>query len=101
MSSFNCDKCQAMCTDTECGYVTGCEHYPVNSKHLRQWYLFRLEEVLKQLSFMQDVAAENDCPHWQQILKATVAIGVLSSKISKKPTSTDSPPAIVHAPVPE
>ncbi len=28
MSSFNCDKCGAICSDSARGYVTGCEHYP-------------------------------------------------------------------------
>lgn len=95
MSSFNCETCQAMCTDTECGYVTGCEHYPVNPKHLRQWYLLRLEEIQQQLLFMWDVSIKNNCQHYQQIAKLNVAIGVLSSKI--KATSTDSQTAKVHA----
>ena len=28
MSSFYCDKCGALCSDTDRGYVTGCKHYP-------------------------------------------------------------------------
>jgi len=31
MSNFCCEKCGAVCIDTEAGYVTGCEHYPVES----------------------------------------------------------------------
>ena len=30
MSNFNCPKCGAQCTDTEHGYITGCEHYPAD-----------------------------------------------------------------------
>lgn len=29
MSTFQCDKCGAVCIDTPQGYTTGCEHYPV------------------------------------------------------------------------
>ena len=99
MSSFNCEHCHAMCTDTECGYVTGCEHYPVNPKHLRQWYLLRLEKIQRELLFIWDVSIENNCPHYHQIAKTNVAIGVLSSKI--KATSVDSQPAKDRAPSPE
>lgn len=28
MSNFACEKCGAICHDSEHGYVTGCEHYP-------------------------------------------------------------------------
>lgn len=27
MSSFNCEHCGAVCSDTDKGYVSGCEHY--------------------------------------------------------------------------
>jgi hypothetical protein len=30
MSSFYCDKCGALCSDTEHGYVSGCKHYPID-----------------------------------------------------------------------
>ena len=40
MSSFSCAKCQAVCTDTDFGYVTGCDHHPVDAgardRYLRQ-----------------------------------------------------------------
>jgi len=29
MSSFICEKCNAKILDTELGYITGCEHYPM------------------------------------------------------------------------
>ena len=32
MSSFYCDKCGAIVSDTPGGYVTGCEHYPQESR---------------------------------------------------------------------
>ena len=31
MSSFYCEKCNALCSDTPTGYVTGCEHHPPNA----------------------------------------------------------------------
>ena len=31
MSSFYCEKCNALCSDTRNGYVTGCEHHPPNA----------------------------------------------------------------------
>jgi hypothetical protein len=30
MSSFQCEKCGTACIDTDRGYITGCEHYPVD-----------------------------------------------------------------------
>ena len=32
MSNFNCEHCGAMCTDTNSGYINGCEHYPIDKK---------------------------------------------------------------------
>jgi len=32
MSSFACDKCGEICSDTGGGYITGCEHYPPDNK---------------------------------------------------------------------
>lgn len=31
MSSFQCEKCGAVCTDSPKGYTTGCEHYPASA----------------------------------------------------------------------
>ena len=31
MSNFTCEKCGAIHSDTEHGYVTGCEHYPADA----------------------------------------------------------------------
>lgn len=30
VSNFSCEKCGAICSDSPKGYVTGCEHYPVD-----------------------------------------------------------------------
>ena len=30
MSSFYCEHCGALCSDTERGYISGCKHYPVD-----------------------------------------------------------------------
>ena len=32
MSNFKCPECGAVCIDSPNGYVTGCEHYPVDVK---------------------------------------------------------------------
>ena len=32
MSNFSCEKCGTNCYDTPYGYVTGCEHYPIEKK---------------------------------------------------------------------
>ncbi|MFK5951028.1 MAG: hypothetical protein QM500_19925 [Methylococcales bacterium] len=29
MSSFNCNECGQRCVDTDDGYITGCEHHPI------------------------------------------------------------------------
>ena len=29
MSNFKCEHCGAICYDTPDGYITGCEHYPI------------------------------------------------------------------------
>ena len=34
MSNFICEKCGATCQDSELGYITGCEHYPVDAHSL-------------------------------------------------------------------
>lgn len=32
MSNFYCEKCGALCADSEKGYTSGCEHYPPDIK---------------------------------------------------------------------
>ena len=32
MSNFICEKCGAVCQDSALGYITGCEHYPVDAR---------------------------------------------------------------------
>ena len=32
MSNFNCEYCGAICSDSDYGYITGCEHYPPDIK---------------------------------------------------------------------
>ena len=41
MSNFKCEKCGTVCYDTPNGYITGCEHYPVDTKR---------ENALKELT---------------------------------------------------
>lgn len=95
MSSFNCETCHAMCTDTECGYVTGCEHYPVNPKHLNKWYRTRLSEVFRELSFMKDVSMQNRDGYAEPFSKSLFAVLDVFNKTT--PTLGDSQTATVHA----
>lgn len=59
MSTFNCKHCHAECIDTEVGYITGCEHYPVNREHLKRWYRMSLTRLHKAVSFMATGAFHN------------------------------------------
>lgn len=95
MSSFNCEQCHAMCTDTECGYVTGCEHYPVNPKHLNQWYRKCLSEAFRTLQFMHEVAMENKDGYAEPFSKCKFA--VLDAFNKTTPTLADSQTATGHA----
>ena len=36
MSSFHCEKCGAVITDTSDGYITGCEHHPLITRAERR-----------------------------------------------------------------
>jgi hypothetical protein len=40
MSNFKCSKCGTDIIDSENGYITGCEHYPVYKKE-SAWEMFR------------------------------------------------------------
>ena len=97
MSSFNCEHCHAMCTDTECGYVTGCEHYPVNPKHLRQWYRFSLKRMYDCVRFMGEVSAHNKDGLTEPFLRWQADILGAMDMVKL----TDSQPAKGHAPKPE
>lgn len=44
VSNFECPLCGATCLDSENGYVTGCEHYPVESEIEPYWDLFELDD---------------------------------------------------------
>lgn len=98
MSSFNCEHCHAMCTDTEFGYVTGCEHYPVNPKHLRQWYQKRLSELYREVRFLYEVSLQNKdglAEPFNRWGRDIVTAYTINSKLA------DSQTATVHAPKPE
>lgn len=101
MSSFNCETCHAMCTDTECGYVTGCEHYPVEEKPLRVWIMRKMNESLAQLGYIERVAITNRMPPnmFDALEKARKAIREVHEVAFRfqMPTSTDSQTAKVHA----
>jgi hypothetical protein len=99
MSSFECEFCHAMCTDTECGYVTGCEHYPVDPKEVNKYLLRQLCLLDNSLPFLARVAAENGhftaapLKRWSEDLKTTIGI-MLGGKVAQV---TDSQTAKVHA----
>ena len=38
MSSFYCEKCNALIQDTPRGYITECEHYPLDLKKSRRQF---------------------------------------------------------------
>jgi hypothetical protein len=59
MSSFNCEHCHAQCTDTDYGYVTGCEHYPVKRDELERFYLNNLNRLHAAVSFLAVVSVHN------------------------------------------
>jgi len=98
MSSFNCETCHALCCDTECGYVTGCEHYPVNQKHLRQWYRVSLRRLYDCVKFMAEVSAHNKDGLTEPFLRWQSSILGAMDMVS---TSADTQPATAHVPVPE
>lgn len=57
MSSFSCPQCKASLIDTPIGYITECEHYPLDDgararaiaylKHLMVEHTVMLEELLR------------------------------------------------------
>jgi hypothetical protein len=102
MSSFNCKHCHAMCTDTDNGYVTGCEHYPVNPRVVHHYLLKQLCLLDNSLPFLARVASENGhftaepLKRWSQDLKTTIGL-----MLGGKPISADSLPARDRAPSPE
>lgn len=44
MSSFYCEHCGALCSDTERGYVTGCKHYPADISAVE--YQRRMDKII-------------------------------------------------------
>lgn len=48
MSHFYCEKCNAICYDTDYGYITGCKHYPPDVKAVNYLYK-KYNEVIKVL----------------------------------------------------
>jgi len=80
MSSFNCEKCGAMLTDSEYGYVTGCEHHPTDMKDVRKYLLKQLCLLDNSLPFLARVASESGhftaepLKRWSADLKTTIGI---------------------------
>lgn len=63
MSNFQCEKCGAICYDTPNGYITGCEHYPVNKikrpTRIKESQVFKpLKEAIERV-----LASYNDYPN--------------------------------------
>lgn len=44
MSHFTCDKCGKPIIDSPKGYVTGCEHYPMEVNMLRHYHVLKSEK---------------------------------------------------------
>jgi hypothetical protein len=45
MSSHQCPHCEALCIDTEMGYISGCEHYPPDVTNLNEVQRAMVEEA--------------------------------------------------------
>jgi hypothetical protein len=69
-----------MLTDTEFGYVSGCEHHPVNPKVVERYLLKQLCLLDNAVPFLARVASENGhftaepLKRWSQELKTTIGI---------------------------
>ncbi len=62
MGSFYCEICGAVCSDTEVGYATGCEHYPADANAIEFWDVDEfgdVDEFQEQQDFAQDGEFEN------------------------------------------
>lgn len=57
MSSFYCEKCGALISDSEKGYLTGCEHYPVEIEPITG---LNLEGVIKKPEQKLKVKVKDD-----------------------------------------
>lgn len=99
MSSFRCETCGTICNDTHAGYVTGCEHFPVESQAVEKYLLWCFRELDNSLPFLARIAAENGhftampLKRWSEDLKTTIGI-MLGGKAAQV---TDSQTATVHA----
>ena len=80
MSSCNCETCGTMLTDTEFGYVTGCEHHPPDSGAAQRYLLKQLCLLDNSLPFLARVAAEHGhftavpLKRWSEDLRTTIGI---------------------------
>ena len=66
MSNFTCEKCNKDIIDSESGYVTGCEHYPVEQKlfgkvvNLSNSYTVPYDVIEKERLFLMEMDSETN-----------------------------------------
>ena len=96
MSSFYCEHCGALIADTPaCGYITGCEHYPMEGKKMTKHTSTGIDKAaLDRLGKNWMVRTDNDglshdgfrwapigewteCPRWNENTKADCTSGGL------------------------
>lgn len=61
MSSFTCEKCQTDIIDTEHGYISGCDHYPLEASNKMRKGLSGLQELFLEKSFTPPNGMEKMC----------------------------------------
>lgn len=80
MSSFACEKCGAIISDTERGYVTSCKHYPLE-KHNHKEGDMKVTEFAKEITKMEGLKKEVNIAQIAEILKC--ANQLLGGKLYK------------------
>lgn len=76
MSSFECEKCRTLIHDSTLGYITGCEHYPIEKlkpqeRHKRTDFPSLLAKYVR----AENVGTKSV---YKQILKSRIENGDLS-----------------------
>lgn len=59
MSNFNCEKCGTVISDTEFGYITGCDHYPVDQRVVDRWMISRTMKIEQEVDLLKQVAVKS------------------------------------------
>ena len=94
MSSFNCEKCGTMLHDTNYGYISGCEHYPIVNSEVAS-YIASLHEKIDRLKSVGLTARGEPMPQtveeWrylyglaeQALIEGKATISKLKQRINK------------------